>query len=379
MALKRAALALAVAGLLWAAAAQARHGEDAARPHHVAGGFRNVTGAQVAKPFSWLVRWRVDQWREGLPQAPRQPTPVTLPQLQLLKANTEPVRRIAVQGARPPVPSATWIGHATVLVQSGGLNILTDPVFSERASPVTFFGPKRAQPPGIALADLPPIDVVVVSHNHYDHLDRLSAVQLNERSGGRTLFLVPLGLKDFLARQGIANVVELDWWDAYRHEGVEFRLVPVQHWSARGLHDRYDTLWGGWAVFAPDLRWYFSGDAGYSGHFAETRERLAVQAREGTLFDLALLAIGAYEPRWFMREQHMNPAEAVRAHQELGARRSLGIHWGTFTLTDEALDQPPVDLAAARQAQGLAAGDFFVLPIGGTWWAGTPPAAGAKQ
>ena len=377
MALKRAALCIAVAAL--SLAAQAHHGEDPERPHHVAGGFRNVTGAQVAKPFSWLVRWRIDQWREGVPPPPRTATPVTLPQLQLLKSNNEPVRRTGARAARPPVPSATWIGHATVLVQSGGLNILTDPIFSERASPVTFFGPRRAQPPGIALAELPPIDVVLVSHNHYDHLDRWSAVQLDQRSEGRTLFLVPLGLKAFLARQGVRNVVELDWWEAHRHEGVEFRLVPVQHWSARGLHDRMDSLWGGWAVFAPDLRWYFSGDAGFSRHFAETRERLAPQARDGALFDLALLAIGAYEPRWFMREQHMNPAEAVQAHKALDARRSLGIHWGTFVLTDEALDQPPLDLAAARQAQGVAAQDFFLLPIGGTWWAGSAPGADAKQ
>jgi N-acyl-phosphatidylethanolamine-hydrolysing phospholipase D len=235
---------------------------------------------------------------------------------------------------------------------------------------VAFAGPKRAQPPGIALGELPPIDVVLISHNHYDHLDRGSVVRLNERSGGRTLFLVPLGLKAFFEGEGIRNVVELDWWDSYRHEGVEFHLVPTQHWSARGLHDRNETLWGGWAVFAPDLRWYFSGDAGYSRHFAETRERLAAHARDGAVFDLALLAIGAYEPRWFMREQHMNPAEAVQAHRDLGARRSIGIHWGTFQLTDEALDQPPIDLAAARARLGVAESDFFVLPIGGTWWGG---------
>jgi N-acyl-phosphatidylethanolamine-hydrolysing phospholipase D len=369
----------AAAGAVLALAAQAHHGFDAAKPHHTPDGFRNVTGAQVAKPLSWLLRWKWEAWREGLPADARQATPVVLPTLQALKANTEPVRRVGAQAARPPLPSATWIGHATVLVQSAGLNILTDPVFSERASPVSFLGPKRAQPPGIALADLPPIDVVLVSHNHYDHLDRLSAVQLNERSGGGTLFLVPLGLKAFLARQGIANVVELDWWEVYRHQGVEFHLVPVQHWSARGLDDRFQTLWGGWSVFAPDLRWYFSGDAGYSRHFAETRERLGSHARDGALFDLALLAIGAYAPRWFMREQHMNPAEAVQAHRALGARRSLGVHWGTFQLTDEALDQPPADLAAARQAQGLPEQDFFVLPIGGTYWPAGGPGPDAKQ
>lgn len=377
MALKQAAAW--AAGVLWTLALHANPYFDPARPHHTPDGFRNVTGAQVAKPLSWLLRWRLDQWREGLPRDALQPTPVTLPQLQLLRANTEPVRRVRAQAARAPVPSATWIGHATVLVQSGGLNILTDPIFSERASPVTFLGPKRAQPPGIALQDLPPIDVVVVSHNHYDHLDRLSAVQLNERSGGRTLFLVPLGIKPFLAQHGVTNVIELDWWETHRHEGVAFQLVPVQHWSARSLGDRNQALWGGWAVFAPDLRWYFSGDAGYSVHFGETAQRLAAHARDGALFDLALLAIGSYEPRWFMREQHMNPAEALQAHRDLAARRSIGMHWGTFALTDEALDQPPKDLALARQAQGVPEQDFFLLPIGGTWWPAGAPAGPPKQ
>jgi N-acyl-phosphatidylethanolamine-hydrolysing phospholipase D len=154
----------------------------------------------------------------------------------------------------------------------------------------------------------------------------------------------------------------------------------VQHWSARGLGDRFETLWGGWAVFAPDFRWYFSGDAGYSRDFADTRERFASRMDRGVLFDLALLPIGAYEPRWFMTEQHMNPVEAVRAHSELAARRSLGIHWGTFALTDEPLDQPPRDLAAARQAFGVPERAFFVLPVGGSWWpAGEPGTDGAKQ
>lgn len=373
------ALAWGLGLLLAAEAALANPYYDPAKPHHTPDGFRNVTGVQVAKPFPWFLRWRWQAIRDGLPLPPEQPTPVALPQLQSLRANTEPVRRVNAQAARPSLPSTTWIGHATVLVQSGGLNILTDPVFSERASPVTFLGPKRAQPPGIALADLPPIDVVVISHNHYDHLDRWSAVQLNERAKGRTLFLVPLGIKQFLAQHGIGNVVELDWWGVHRHEGIDFHLVPVQHWSARGFGDRNQTLWGGWAVFAPDLRWYFSGDAGYSRHFAETREKLAARMADGALFDVALLAIGAYAPRWFMTEQHMNPAEAVQAHQDLAARRSLGIHWGTFALTDEPLDQPPRDLAAARAQRGVPERDFFLLPIGGTWWPAGEPAAGTKQ
>jgi len=359
--------------------AHAGEADAALEPHHTAEGYRNLNGVAVGKSFAEVLRWKMESWQAGLPPAPREPTPVVEPDLRRLRANAGPLRRVGTHAAPAPVPSATWIGHATVLVQSGGLNILTDPVFSDRASPLPFLGPRRAQPPGIALADLPPIDVVLISHNHYDHLDRASVEQLDARSNGRTLFLVPLGLKSFFTDLGIRNVVELDWWDVHGVQGVEFELVPVQHWSARGLDDRNETLWGGWAVFAPDLRWYFSGDSGYSGLFRLTRERLAAHLRDGHLFDLALLAIGAYEPRWFMAPQHMNPAEAVQAHQDLAARRSLGIHWGTFALTDEALDQPPRDLAAARSREGLSGQDFFVLPIGGTWWGEASPAEVAKQ
>ena len=322
----------------------------ASKPHHTADGFRNPDGSAAPKPLSALLRWKWDAWRRGLPPAAREPTPVVAPELAALRANIAPGR-----------PSATWIGHASVLVQAGGLNVLTDPVFSQRASPVQFAGPRRAQPPGIALADLPPIDVVLVSHNHYDHLDRASIEALAARGEGRTTFLVPLGLKAWMEAEGVRNVVELDWWDTQVVRGVPFQLVPEQHWSARGLGDRNKTLWGGWAVRAPDLHWYFSGDTGYAGHFREAREH-------GGPFDLALLAIGAYEPRWFMRDQHMDPAEAVQAHRDLGARQSIGIHWGTFSLTDEPLDQPPRDLATARSAAGLADADFTVLAIGQTRW-----------
>ncbi len=360
MALKPGALLLAA--LAWGAAA-ANPYYDASKPHHTREGFRNNHIGQVNKPLADLLRWRWQAWRDDLPRPPERPVESVLPELARLQANSTAARLPQGTPAAAAVPSVTWIGHATALVQSGGLNILTDPVFSDRASPVQFLGPRRAQAPGISLADLPPIDVVVVSHNHYDHLDRLSVVQLDARSGGKTLFLVPLGNKALLEQHGVRQVVELDWWQSHTHQGVEFHLVPVQHWSARSLGDRNQTLWGGWAVFARDLHWYFSGDAGYSRDFADTGERF-----RGRGFDLALMAIGAYEPRWFMQPQHINPAEAVQAHQDLGARRSLGIHWGTFSLTDEPLDQPPRDLAQARQAAGLAEQDFFVLKIGQTRW-----------
>jgi N-acyl-phosphatidylethanolamine-hydrolysing phospholipase D len=349
---------LAAGWLLAASGAPANPYYDAAKPHHTPEGFRNNYAGALVKPASDLLRWKIDQLRERLPPPPAQPTPTVAADIARLAANTGPNAEA----------SATWIGHATTLVQCGGLNVLTDPVFSERASPLPFAGPKRAQPPGVALAELPPIDVVVISHNHYDHLDRASVRQLNERAQGRTLFLVPLGLKAWFEQQGIRNVIELDWWDTHVHGSVEFHLVPVQHWSQRTTGDRNRTLWGGWAVFAPNLRWYFSGDAGYSRDFADTRDKLASHATHGVLFDVALLAIGAYEPRWFMSQQHMNPAEAVQAHQDLAARQSIGVHWGTFELTDEPLDAPPRDLALARQAMGVTDDDFLVLKIGQTRW-----------
>ena len=231
-----------------------------------------------------------------------------------------------------------------------------------------FAGPKRMQPPGLALTELPHIDVVVISHNHYDHLDRASVFALSQQAGGPPLFLVPLGLKAWMAGIGVDNVRELNWWQSAMVGGVEFVLTPVQHWSARSFSDRYDTLWGGWAVFGADFHWYYSGDTGYSKDFADTRTRFADRqspARGGG-FDLALIAVGAYEPRWFMKEQHLDPAEAVQVHVDLGAKRSLGVHWGTFNLTDEPLDQPPRDLAVAREAARLAPEAFFLLAVGGT-------------
>ena len=262
-------------------------------------------------------------------------------------------------------PAITWIGHATMLAQFGGLNIITDPMFSERASPLSFVGEKRQVAPGLALIDLPHIDVVLISHNHYDHLDDASVRALNAQAGGPPLFVVPVGNKAWMAKRGIANVVELDWWQSHLIGSVELVLTPVQHWSGRGLNDSMTTLWGGYAVFAPDLHLFFSGDTAYSKDFADIRERFA--ARQGSAgFDIALIAIGGYEPGWFMASQHVNPAEAVQIHIDLAARRSVGVHWGTFELTDESLDDPPMQLAQARKAKGVADQDFFVMAIGET-------------
>jgi N-acyl-phosphatidylethanolamine-hydrolysing phospholipase D len=328
--------------------------------HHRRGGFQNNYTEFEPKGLPALLQWKLQAAREGLPRPPSAPIPVVPPDLDFIHANAR---------AGPAMrPAVTWVGHASALVQMGGLSLLTDPIFSLRASPLSFLGPKRAQPPGLSLAELPHIDLVLISHSHYDHLDLPSVRALSEQAGGPPLFVVPQGNKAWMKDAGIEHVVELDWWQSQRVGEVEVVLTPVQHWSGRTLTDRMETLWGGYAVFAPDLHLYFSGDAGYSRDFLDTRERFRERqsAALGGGFDLALIAIGGYEPRWFMKEQHVNPSEAVQIHRDLNAKRSIGIHWGTFELTDESLDAPPRALAEARRQAGLADEAFGVLAIGAT-------------
>ena len=354
--LPRSALLALAAGLLTPGLV-ASAAESAAASHHRANGFQNNYFEFAPKGLAELLKWQLDAARNRLPQPPRTPTPTVKADLSFIRTNA-----LAGAGMQPAI---TWIGHATVLAQVGGLNIITDPIFSERASPLSFIGPKRHVAPGLALAELPFIDAVLISHNHYDHLDDASVRALNAQAGGPPLFLVPLGHKAWMAERGIVNVVELDWWQSHRVGSVDVVLTPVQHWSGRGLNDRLATLWGGYAVFAPDFHLFFSGDTGYSKDFADIRERFV--ARQGsTGFDMALIAVGAYEPRWFMASQHVNPAEAVQIHIDLAAKRSVGVHWGTFELTDESLDEPPEQLAKARQAKGIADDAFSVMAIGET-------------
>ncbi len=329
-------------------------------PHDDGDGFQNNYQAFEPKGLRALLHWRLDAARNDLPRPPVEPIPTTSPDLSFIHSN-------ATAGAAMQ-PALTWIGHATALAQLGGINVLTDPVFSERASPLSWLGPARAQPPGLALAQLPHVELVLISHNHYDHCDMDSLRALNAQAGGAPLFVVPLGLKAWMAGIGITQVVELDWWQSHRIGTVEVVMTPAQHWSGRGLFDRMKTLWGGYAVFAPDLHLYFAGDTGYSKDFADIQARFADRqgAADGGGFDIALIPIGAYEPRWFMAEQHVNPAEAVRIHQDLRAKRSMGIHWGSFQLTDESLDVPPRALAQARKAAQVPDDDFFVLAVGQT-------------
>jgi L-ascorbate metabolism protein UlaG (beta-lactamase superfamily) len=265
---------------------------------------------------------------------------------------------------RPPPPRAaadriavTFIGHSTFLVQLGGICILTDPIWSERCSPVSFAGPRRARRPGQSLDALPAVDLLLVSHNHYDHMDLPTLRQVRKRWSPPTI--TGLDNARHLAKAGIRGAVELDWWQGTDAAGGRVTYVPAQHFSARTLLDRNRSLWGGFIVEAGGATVYFAGDTGYCPHFAEIHHRFP-------RIDLALLPIGAYEPRWFMRTHHMNPEEAVRAHRDLRAKRSIGMHFGTFQLTDEAIDAPVLALRHERASAGIDDHEFDVLAFGET-------------
>ena len=314
-----------------------------------AGGFTNSDGTQQDKPLSDLLKWQWQRWRDDLPKPPSL-------QLQALPVDTVSVKSNCTNG-RCIKPQALWLGHATVLLQAGGSNLLFDPVFSQRASPVGFLGPKRANPPALKPNDLPYIDAVFISHNHYDHLDKASVLALSQQVGGSPRFFVPLGLATWFQDIGIDNVVELDWWDKGHMSGADIHFVPAHHWSARGLFDRNETLWGGWVATTADGRFYFAGDTGWSDDFASIGARFPG-------IDLAAIPIGAYAPRWFMGSQHVDPAQAVDIFKAVGAQRAFGMHWGTFELTDESLDQPPRDLAQALENASVSREDFKVLRLG---------------
>lgn len=264
----------------------------------------------------------------------------------------------------PPPPraaqnriSTTFIGHSTFFLQIGGVRVLTDPIWSERCSPVGFAGPHRVRRPGQSLDALPAVDLLLVSHNHYDHMDLPTLRQVRARWAPCTA--TGLGNSHHLAKAGIRSAVELDWWQSAELAGARVTYVPAQHFSSRGLHDRNRCLWGGFVIECRGAVVYFAGDSGYCPHFAEIGRRFP-------RIDLALLPIGAYEPRWFTRKHHVDPEEAVRAHLDLRPRRSLGMHFGTFRLTDEAIAAPPLALQRARAQAGVAEQEFDVLGFGET-------------
>jgi L-ascorbate metabolism protein UlaG (beta-lactamase superfamily) len=260
--------------------------------------------------------------------------------------------------------AVTVVGHASVLARLGDTTILTDPHFSTHAGAFGRLGVPRVRPPGITPEALPPIAVVFVSHDHYDHLDVPSLQWLD--ANREPLFVTCLGLRERLRREGLQRVVELDWWETLTVHDVTLTVTPAQHWSKRGAFDQFASLWGGCFVRHRDgVSLYFAGDSGYAPCFAQVRERLGAP-------DAALLPIGAYEPRWIMQDNHMNPEEALRAHQDLGARTSIAMHHGYFRLGDEGFDEPLRDLEAARHTHGVTPENFRVLDVGESAVLGRP-------
>lgn len=243
----------------------------------------------------------------------------------------------------------TVINHATVLLQVDGVNILTDPIWSERTSPVSFLGPKRVHRPTIKFEELPPIDLVVISHNHYDHLDIPTLKKLSDRFSPKIL----VGLKNgkLLKSEGIKNFIEMDWYQELEYKDLKITFMPNQHWSARGLFDKFETLWGGYIVESHKGQIYFAGDTGYGKFFKEIKTKFPN-------IILSFLPIGAYEPRWFMKPAHVNPQEAVQGHEELGSKHSVGIHFGTFQLTDEGRDEPLEALKKSLEGKNIS----FLIP-----------------
>ena len=252
-----------------------------------------------------------------------------------------------------------WVGHSTLLLNHSGLTIITDPQFSGRASPFPFMGPRRVTSSPLKVTDLPQIDVVVISHNHYDHLDEASIREI-AKTQLSVEFLAPLGLKSLLEEWGAKNVTELDWWQQVQRKGVTIQPTPVQHWSKRTFFDMNKTLWSGWMIQWSDFAFYFAGDAGYSSDFKETVKKLGEP-------DLAAIPIGAYEPRDFMKSAHINPEEAVKVFSDLGAKYAIGIHWGTFKLTLEPMKEPPERLKKALKAAGVDGKIFRTLKHGEMW------------
>ena len=321
---------------------------DAAKPHHTKSGFKNIYH-EDDKGFLAFMKWRWQRLFKDIPGTDDYHFEIDTTHHEFVKTNTEKA-------------TLTWIGHATFLIQFSGLNILTDPHFSDRASPVSWAGPQRVVPPAIDINNLPEIDVVVISHDHYDSLDEESIIKLSKHNRRHPItFFVPLGMKSWFDDLGLESivVVELDWAQSHTINGVTFTAEPSQHWTKRSLFDAFERLWASWVIEAKGDKIFFAGDTGYAKHFKEIGEKYGE-------FELALLPIGAYEPRWFMKSYHVNPEESVKIHIDIRSRYSVAMHWGTFRLTDEALYEPPAKLAEALTNNKLWAAEFEIYQHGET-------------
>ena len=326
--------------------------------HHTNTGFRNSPYVETAssKGVMFVLRriWG-SAFHPTIPEGHRIPENETIFQLEEFSENN----------------TITWLGHSTFLLKVDGKTILTDPFLTNRASPVSFIGGiTRYVPPGISIENLPVINAIIISHNHYDHLDKETIQTL----GNQPRYLVPLKLKEWFVDIGIdaKQVNEFDWWDTKIIENLSVTATPSQHWSARGLFDRFDSLWAAWHIEIGDFNFWFAGDTGYNDvQFKEIGERFAN-------IDLALIPIGAYAPRWFMKQQHVNPEEAIQIHKDIGAKRSIGMHWGTFQLTAEPIREPIERLEQAVSNGALTEGEFTTLAIGETLFY-SPPLKGLSD
>jgi N-acyl-phosphatidylethanolamine-hydrolysing phospholipase D len=319
--------------------------------HHAPnGGFRNPWPAARQPIFTGMLRWAVTRaLKPRIDRTRRGQFPTATPSFTVPRADQRDL-------------TLTWVGHATFLIQIGGLNVLTDPVWSERCSPVQCAGPRRFMPPGIPFDRLPPIDLVLQSHDHYDHLDDLTVRRL-AREHPDAQWFAPLRLGDWLRQRGVQVAGELDWWERAISSSLEILAIPAQHFSGRGLK-RNASLWCGWVVRGGDRAVYFVGDTGKHPLFQEIGRRCGP-------FDAIIAPIGAYDPRWFMAPVHVNPEEAVDAYRELTATGDrhcplVAMHWGTFKLTDEPMTEPPERAGAAWRAASLPDDRLWILKHGET-------------
>ena len=302
-------------------------------------GRRYFNPAVSNRPFWKIIRWILNRKVKPWPS-------IAVEQKKVQKDRTEHCEC-----------RVTFINHSTVLLQLEGLNILTDPIWSERASPFSWMGPKRVVLPGIKFEDLPPIDIVILSHNHYDHMDLPTLRLLSKTHHPR--FFVPKGNQSYLKRKGIQSIIdEMDWWDQIEiSKDYRLHFVPAQHFSSRGILDRNATLWGGFVFKSTQEMIYFAGDTGYGPHFAEIHRRFGPPT-------LSILPIGAFEPRSIMDVVHLSPDEAVKIHSLMHSKQSLAIHFGTFQLTDEDIHHPAEQLQSSLQHQQLSSDAFWVLNPG---------------
>ncbi|RDT52279.1 MBL fold metallo-hydrolase [Escherichia coli] len=315
---------------------------NAAFPHHRPDGFSNLTPGGHASGD--VKRWRQARKAAGLPRPPAKGYASFIAQWW---------QHAEISGDDDRI---WWLGHSSILLRLMGQYILTDPVFSDRASPLRFVGPKRRTPPALTISELPSLDTIVISHNHYDNLDARTMRALIQRFPQVTIF-VPLGLGNGCRRLGARNVIELDWWQSVVFQGLVYTAVPAQHWSMRTPWDRNFALWCGWVIESSAQRFWFPGDTGYS------EDLLAIPQRLGPL-SLAALPIGAYAPRWFMSYNHMDPQQAVTLWQQLGKPLSFPVHWGVFELADESLDEPLRELDNALNETAEDITNFMTLKMG---------------